>query len=115
MQHHRKNRKFGRVRNQRKALLRNLAFSFFLSGRIITTEAKAKELRPFVEKIISDAKYDSVSTRRALAKKLPEKIIPKIVKDIAPRFQTRSGGYTRIIRLGERRSDSAKEAILELV
>ncbi|MFY9461584.1 MAG: 50S ribosomal protein L17 [Candidatus Sungiibacteriota bacterium] len=115
MRHLKRGRKFGRVKKGREALLRNLAFSFLKAGRITTTEAKAKELRPFVEKLITSAKSQSLAARRRLHASLPASIVPKLMQEIAPKYSGRSGGYTRIIKLGKRKSDTADMTILELV
>lgn len=114
MKHLKKGRKFGRERNQRRALMRNLASSFFVSGRIVTTEAKAKELRPFVEKIITRARSSAPADRRIVASTLPQ-AASRRAHDLAKSFVGRNGGYTRIIKTGIRKSDSARMAIIELV
>lgn len=115
MRHLRKGRKFGRVRKVRRSLLRNLAAAFFAQGKITTTEAKAKELRPMVEHMISQAKQGDLARRRHLAARLPRKTVTKLTHEIAPRFSTRPGGYTRIIKVGKRKGDSAALALLELI
>ena len=115
MRHLKRGRKFGRSRNQRKALLRNLAVALVDKHRITTTEAKAKELRHFFESAISDGKAKNVTALRKLRAKLSERSATKIINDLSKRFASRGGGYTRIIRVGNRKSDSAKMAIIELV
>ncbi|MEK7080349.1 MAG: 50S ribosomal protein L17 [Patescibacteria group bacterium] len=110
-----KGRMLSRPKNQRKALLRTLAVSLFLRERIKTTEAKAKELRQVAEKFITKAKKNDLFARRILTRNLTPAIVKKLVNDIAPRYQERHGGYTRIIKLGPRHSDGAKMAIIELV
>ncbi|NBV77104.1 50S ribosomal protein L17 [bacterium] len=102
MKHHRKNRKFGREKNQRTALLRSLARSLVLHGAITTTEAKAKELRPFIERLVTTAKSGTLASRRSITERLGNQgeATQKLMADIAPRFSTRSGGYTRITKLG---------------
>jgi large subunit ribosomal protein L17 len=110
-----KGRKLSRKIGPRKQLLRSLANSFFLSEKIKTTESKAKELRPIVEKMITRAKNNTVSNRRRLAQDLTSKITKKVFDELAPKYKERNGGYTRIIRLGPRNSDSAKMVIIELV
>lgn len=114
MRHLKKGRKFGRERNQRRALMKSLASSFFLSGRIKTTEAKAKEARPFIEKLLTRAKDSSQANRRILQKLLSLPVTEKAIGH-ARAMADRKGGYTRIIKLGRRISDSAKMAVLELV
>ena len=114
MQRGRKGRKFGRVANQRRALMKSLASSFFMLGRINTTEAKAKELRPFVEKFITRGKTPTVSNRRFFARFFSSSVVKKIIAH-ADDVKKRHGGYTRIIKTGVRKSDSARMAIIELV
>jgi large subunit ribosomal protein L17 len=108
--------KLNRVPAHRKALIRNMMTSLFDHERITTTHAKAIEVRRFAEKEITRAKEDSVHNRRMVARKLwDEAILAKLFTDIAPRFKERNGGYTRIIRIGERKQDAADMVILELV
>jgi len=100
----------------RKAVIRNMMTSLFEKERIVTTHAKALEVRRFAEKEITRAKEDSVHNRRMVARKIwDEGIIAKLFTDIAPRFKDRAGGYTRILRLGERDHDAADMCVLELV
>lgn len=108
-------RKLSRERGQRKALIKSLAYSFFLHERIKTTEAKAKELRPFVEKCITKAKKGDLSCRRYLIRFFDEKIVKKMIEQFGARYKNRKGGYTRILKLGCRKSDGSKTAIIELV
>ena len=115
MRHHRKNRKFGRKKDQRKALLRGLASNLILKEKITTTEAKAKELRSFVERLITKGKNKDLSSIRYLAGYLPSKSRKKIIEQIGPRYLNRAGGYTRIIKLGRRKGDGAEIVIIELV
>ena len=115
MKHGKKGRKLGRQRNQRRALLKTLAANLILKEKITTTEAKAKELRPYVEKLITRSKQNDLSSIRYLARYLPKKARQKITKEIGPRFQKRAGGYTRITKLGSRQTDGAKMAVIELV
>jgi large subunit ribosomal protein L17 len=97
-------------------MFRNQLASLIESERIITTLPKAKELRPLAEKLITLAKTDSVHARRQAAKQVPDDtLIAKLFDTLGPRFSTRPGGYTRIMKLGARRGDSAEMAILELV
>ncbi|HEX4799247.1 MAG TPA: 50S ribosomal protein L17 [Candidatus Paceibacterota bacterium] len=117
MRHHKQTRTFGRPRNQRTALLRGLALSLLEHERITTTEAKAKELRPYVEKIITRGKIDTVASRRLVMSNLGEPkdaIVQKLFSDIAKRYANRSGGYTRIIKLGDTKAGRT-EACIELV
>ncbi|MDP6387672.1 MAG: 50S ribosomal protein L17 [Candidatus Pacebacteria bacterium] len=116
MRHHNKNRKLGRVKKQRTALLRSLARSLILRNKIKTTEAKAKELRPFVEKLVSKGKVNTLMSRRLVISRLASKVATaKLFDTLAPKYKERKGGYTRITKLGARKNDSAKEAIIEFV
>jgi len=108
-------RKFGREKAQRKALKNSLARALFLYGKIRTTEAKAKELSIFAEKIITKAGNDTLTTRRILLESFSTTLVKKIVEEIGPKYKERKGGYTRIIKLNPRKSDGAKMAIIELV
>lgn len=116
MRHGMANRKLGRTSSHRNAMFRNQLASLIESERIITTLPKAKELRPIAEKLITLAKNDSVHARRQAARQVPDdRLIAKLFDTIGPRFSTRPGGYTRIMKLGARRGDAAEMAILELV
>jgi large subunit ribosomal protein L17 len=100
----------------RKAVMRNMMTVLFKHERITTTRAKAKEVQRFAEKEITRAKVDSVHNRRMVGRKISdEAILAKLFTDIAPRFKERNGGYTRVIRIGERLLDAADMVILELV
>ena len=110
-----KGRILSRPKNQRVALLRTLASSLFLRGKIKTTEAKAKELRTVAEKMITRAKVNSMANQRVLATSLSPQVVKKLVDQIAPTYAARNGGYTRMVRLGARPSDGAKMVIIELV
>ena len=116
MRHGYAHRKLGRTSSHRNAMFRNQLASLIESERIITTLPKAKELRPLAEKLITLAKNDSVHARRQAARQVPDDaLIAKLFDTLGPRFSTRPGGYTRIMKLGSRRGDSAEMAILELV
>jgi large subunit ribosomal protein L17 len=115
MRKRKKGRKFGRKRDQRRALLKNLMEELFLKEKIKTTLAKAKETAPLAEKEIERAKNGSLAARRLLARKFSKSVVAKLVNEIANRYKERKGGYTRIIKLGVRKSDGAKMAFLELV
>jgi large subunit ribosomal protein L17 len=124
MRHRVAHRKLGRVTAHRIAMLRNQASTLIENERIQTTVARAKELRPFVERIISVAKRSlksgdanqNVTARRTVARDLPNReVVTKLFDTIAPRFADRAGGYTRMLRLGYRRGDSAEVAEVELV
>lgn len=108
-------RKFSRKKNQRKALLKSLASNLILKEKIKTTEAKAKETAKFLEKFISRAKKEGIHSRRILTRFFSPKIVKKLIEEIGSRYKERKGGYTRIIKLGPRRSNGAKMAIIELV
>jgi large subunit ribosomal protein L17 len=97
-------------------MLRNMATSLFQHERVTTTEAKAKELRPYAERLITLAKRGDLHARRLAARKIADReILGKLFDDIGPRFAERPGGYTRIRKLGIRRGDSAEMALIELV
>jgi len=125
MRHRVANRKLGRVTEHRIAMLRNQTMDLIRHERIETTVAKAKELRPFVERIISVAKRSlnaepgsarAVTARRVVAQDIADKaIVQKLFGAIAPRYVDRAGGYTRLLRLGHRRGDSADVAEVQLL
>lgn len=125
MRHNVAHRKLGRVTEHRLALLRNQAMALLRHERIETTVPKAKELRPFVERLITiakrgvaagDANGKALHARRLVLAELPDKdVVGKLFDTIAPRFAERAGGYTRILRVGFRRGDSAEVAQIELV
>lgn len=116
MRHQISGRKFDRASDERKALLRGLVGDLLRHERLRTTEAKAKEVRPIAEKMITLGKDNTVHARRlAFAYVNDKDVIKKLFDEIAPRFTTRSGGYTRIIKLGPRLGDGASMAQLELV
>ena len=116
MRHQRKGRKLGRDASHRKALYANLAGAVIEHGRIRTTEAKAKEVRPVVEKMISLGKRgDLHAHRQAVAFLRSKTIAHTLFADVAPRFADRPGGYTRVVKLGPRQGDAAPMAYLELV
>ena len=116
MRHHDRNRKFGRETNQRRALLRSLSEALILKEKITTTLAKAKEIRPLTEKMITRAKVASPANRRLLTARLQnDKVVTKLLGDIGPRYKDRSGGYIRITKLGRRLGDAAERARIELV
>ena len=110
-----KGKQFSMKKGPRVALLKSLARSLILHEKIKTTEAKAKTLRSIVEKMITRGKVATVANRRVLAKETNPDMVKKLVNDIAPRYKERNGGYTRITKLGQRNSDGAKMAIIELV
>lgn len=115
MEHGKKYRKFGRVTKQRSQLMRGLAESLITHGKITTTQAKAKSLKQYVEKIISKSKKSDLASTRFLASQFNHKMVKKISAELAPRYISRSGGYTRIINLPRRISDGAQMAQIELL
>ncbi|MBI4120662.1 MAG: 50S ribosomal protein L17 [Parcubacteria group bacterium] len=117
MRHHNKNRKFGRERNQRRALLRSLASSLIKKGKIRTTEAKAKELRPFVEKLVTQGKHGTLAQSRLIISRLGGDKVSgsKLFKEIAPKYAERKGGYIRIVKLPRRLGDGSPMAMIEFV
>ena len=115
MKKRKRGRELSRKKGQRKALLKSLARALILNEEIKTTEAKAKEASRFIEKFITRAKKNDLASRRHLAKFFSPQIVKKLIDEIGPRYKERKGGYTRITKLGPRKSDSSKMAILELV
>jgi len=116
VRHRKKGRKLSRTPSHRKATLRNLASSLFRHGRIETTTAKAKELRPFAERLITLARRGDVHARRLAARKIQDRqVLGALFDDIAPRYMERPGGYTRILKLGNRKGDAAEMSLIELV
>jgi large subunit ribosomal protein L17 len=117
MKHHKKTRTLGRKKGQRLALLRSLARSLFISEGITTTIARAKELRPFVEKLISGSKVNTVSSRRSISARLggANDVVLKLHGTLATRFKERAGGYTRIVRLGRVGKRAIESARIELL
>jgi len=116
MRHRVKGRKLSRTASHRHALLKSLATSLLKHKKITTTTAKAKELRKFVEPIITKAKSDSVATRRYVAEKINDRdVVQNLFGDIVTKIGDRPGGYTRIVHRGRRKGDGAELAIIELV
>lgn len=116
MRHHSNVKKFGREKTQRHALMRSLTRNLIRDTRIRTTFAKAKALRPMVEKLVTKAKVDTIATRRLISSRIqgvPE--TKKLVETIAPKYKTRAGGYTRIIKLPNRDLDGSPMALIEFV
>ncbi len=122
MKHRKYGRKFGRVKKQREAMLRTMLGSFLARERMKTTEAKAKELKVLTEKIIGAAKKISgpggkknPAKIKLLKSRLPRNVKTETLEKIAEKFTNRQSGFTRVIKLGQRRSDGAKMAVIELV
>jgi len=115
MRHRKDIRKLGRTKAHRKALIRNMAISFFQYGKIETTESKAKELKRTVESIISLGKKGDLASYRKINSIINHKPTLKKIKEIAERYKDRNGGYTQIIKLSSRKGDNAEQAIIKLV
>ena len=116
MRHGKSGRKFSRSTDHRKWLMRNLVTSLLESGRISTTEAKAKELRRHVERLITAAKADDLNARRLVAAEITKpEVMEKLFANLLPRLKERPGGYTRIIHKGPRLGDAAPMVVIELV
>ena len=116
MRHRKKGRNLSRSPSHRTALLRNLATSLFEHERIRTTEAKAKELWPYAERLITMAKRGDLHARRLVGRRIADRaVLGKLFDDIGPRYAERPGGYTRILKLGHRKGDAADMALIELV
>jgi len=122
MRHLKRGRKLNRTASHRKALFSNLASSLVFNKRIITTHPKAKELQKFVERLVTYAKYEgdkAVHGRRLIQKriigKLSKSVANELIHNIAPNYSDRNGGYTRVIKLGNRKNDDAVKALIEFV
>lgn len=116
MRHHMDRRTLGRYGSHRKAMLANMAASLFLEESIVTTVTRAKELRRVAEKLITRAKGNTLHDRRILRSKMPHKeALLKLFDDIAKRYESRPGGYTRIVKIGYRKGDSSPMAVIQLV
>ncbi len=116
MRHHSNTRKFGREKTQRHALMRSLARNLIRDEQIRTTTAKAKELRPYVEKLVTKAKVNTVAGRRLINEKIHDQTITKKLFDvIAPKYSGRNGGYTRIMKLQNRDLDGSPMSLIEFV
>ena len=115
MRHHNKNRKLGRETGPRRALLRSLARSMALRGRITTTEARAKEMRPMMEKLITRGKNATLADRRALLVALGDSESANKLIETAKNYSERKGGYVRIVKMGPRKGDASPMALIEFV
>lgn len=116
MRHHHKGRTFGRSHDQRVALLKGLMRSLIIHERISTTEAKAKELRPHIEKLVTRARKDTVANRRLVTARLgDDAAVEKLFTTIAPRYAEREGGYTRIVKRAATATDGRKTAYIAFV
>lgn len=108
-------KKFHRTRDQRRALMQSLARNLITHQKILTTEAKAKELRPFIEKLVTKARQENVATIRYLMTHFDDKTVWKLTKEIAPKYTDRAGGYTRITKVLPPGRNGAKSAYIEFV
>ena len=115
MNHSNDERKFGRVKKVRSGLMKSLAIALLLQNKIKTTDAKARELRPYVEKMITAGKSGTLASRRLLVSKIGSFGANKIVKNLSPKYLKRAGGYTRITKLPARVSDGSLMAVIEFV
>lgn len=117
MRHHNTKKRFGREKNQRNALMRSLARSLVLEEGIVTTISKAKALRPFVERLVTESKQGTIASRRIVGRRLggaPD-AVKKLHDTIAPRYEKRAGGYTRITRIGRAGKRVIESARIEFV
>ena len=108
------NRKLNMPSDQRNAMLRNLTTALLWNGKIVTTEARAKEIRPIAEKIITLAIREYKHTV-SVEKETPHPVVEKLFREVAPKYDGRKGGYTRILKLGPRRGDASEMCVIELV
>ena len=116
MRHRAKGRQLSRTSTHKKAMLRNMAASLFRHDGIVTTEAKAKELRPYVERLITLARRGDLHARRLVERRIQDReVLGRLFKEIGPRFAARPGGYTRILKMGHRPGDGADVARIELL
>ncbi len=116
MRHGKRGRKLNRTASHKKAMLNNMATSLFDNGKVRTTLPKAKELRGVAERLISFAKRGDLHARRQVLRRIQNKVVlTKLFEEIGPSFADRSGGYTRILKLGPRRGDSSELCLIELV
>lgn len=116
MRHQKKGKKFGRVKGRRKSFLAILMHNLIMEDKIRTTEARAKEIRPRVEKLVTIAKRGDLAALRLLMKRIPKDSAYKLYHEIAPRYKDRDGGYLRIIKTAEtRKRDGAGQVIIEFV
>ncbi len=116
MRHGKEGRKFGRKRGQRRAFVKGLAANLIVRRKMTTTEARAKEVRPVVERLVTHAKKQNLASLRFLLSKLPKNAVYTLYHDIAPKYASRKGGYTRITKLAKRRvHDAAQMAVIEFV
>jgi len=119
MRHQKRGRKFNRTASHRKAMMSNLASALILHKRIQTTDAKGKELRGFIDRLVTYAKKGDVHGRRLIQKRIQgrnsKQIANILIHDIAPNYENRNGGYTRIVKIGNRKNDNAMVSLIEFV
>lgn len=115
MKHKIKGRRFKRSDSQRKALFKHLAEAIILKGKIKTTTAKAKELSLYVEKMITIAKKQNLLSAKIIHSKLSKEASKKLIKEVAPKYRDKQGGYTRVIKTDDRKGDCAKMSVIEFV
>lgn len=115
MRKQKQGRKFSRKRDQRAALIKSLTTELFLREKIKTSEARAKELKRVAEKFLTRSRKGDLATRRYLLRFFSKEIVKKLMQELGPRYKSRPGGYTRITKLGPRKSDGAKMAIIALL
>lgn len=121
MKHKKVGRKFGRIKSQREAMLSTLIGSLIISERVVTTEAKAKEVKSMIDRIVNKAKSSAqskekkVAVIRDLRKDLSKKAVEKLTGEFSKKFEGRNSGYTRVIKLPQRKSDASKMAVIEFV
>ena len=117
MSHQKSIRRFGRTREQRVALMRSLTRALVKNEKIMTTQAKAKSLRPYMERLITMAEKDNLATRRLLLRRLgnDKETTSKLIQKIAPRYKDRAGGYTRITKIFTNTHESRPQAVIEFV
>ncbi len=116
MRHQKKGRKFGRQKGQRKSFMKGLVVNLIEKEQIVTTDARAKELRSTIEKFVTRAKKQDIASLRLLISRISKKSALKLFYDIAPRYKSRNGGYTRIVKMAKRRvGDNASMSRIEFV
>lgn len=115
MRHGNTNRKFGREKGQRSALLKSLSRNLILRGRMLTTEARAKEIRPMIEKMVTRGRTNTLQSRRMLIAELGDERLAGKLMETAEQYKERPGGYLRIVKMGPRKGDAAPMAMIEFV
>ena len=119
MRHQKRGRKFNKTASHRKAMMSNLASALIIHKRIRTTDAKGKELRGFIDRLVTYAKQEDVHARRLIQRRIQGKRAKQIanilIHDIAPTYQNRNGGYTRLIKLNNRKNDNAPVSMIEFI